>query len=120
MDELVATRTCAQARERVGNRGIGQIHPANDAKHKRVRGGDTEELTRFVEIGARLDKHRARDRIGGEERLQIVGRKGPPDAGKVVAHPRIRPSPSVPEVVVRIDNLHVDVASIVYDPGTCC
>ena len=87
-DQPVAAGSGAERGDGVGDGGIGQVDPADDAADERRRGGECEELGRLVLAGARLDEDRGVDARRRELRREVVGpeRRGGSAASSSVSH----------------------------------
>ena len=72
-DEAVAARAVPKPGDRVGDRRVGQVDPADDAGDERVAAAMARKLSRLLEARARLDEDRRVDPRGGEEGGEVVG-----------------------------------------------
>ena len=103
-DETIAAGTRAEAGDRVGDAGIGQVDPPDDPPDERCRGCRGQELAGLVEARAGLDEDGRVDAGGGQRRCEVGRRERPSDGCELVGEPRVVRPGGVPDVVVGVDD----------------
>ena len=105
-DETFPAGTLAEPCQRVRDRLIGEVDPADDARDEPLGGGRGEELPRLLGARSRLHEDGSLDARRLDERAQVVRPERATDRGELVCHPRVVGPAGIPEVMVGVDHRH--------------